>query len=99
MRSALININTTVMDIETEYHEESAFIVRYNQVIYAYNKYAEEGSQKMEVMVGSSFLKKVSEHLSRPVSVVILALVLILLPFVNFFCLGCMLSYLYYLRK
>jgi hypothetical protein len=87
-------VNTAVMDIQTEGEEETAFIVRYNQVINAYNKYAEEGSPKMEVMVGNGFIKKISEYLSRPLFIVIIALVMLLLPIVNIVCLGCMIAYL-----
>jgi hypothetical protein len=91
--------NTAVMETQAETEEESAFIVRYNQVITVYNKYAEDGQPKMEVMVGNSFITKISQYLSRPLYIIVFAMVMTLVPIVNVFCLGCIFTYLFYLRR
>lgn len=92
-------LTNAVLDMQTEGEQESAFIVRYNQVITVFNRYAEEGTPKMEVMVGNRFIKKVSECLGSPVSIVVLLLVMLLVPILNIFCLACIFSYLLYLRR
>jgi uncharacterized membrane protein len=79
--------------------EESGFIARYNQVINAYNKYAEEGEPQMEVMVGNNFIYKISDYLSKPLYVIVVVLLIVLVPLVNVFCLGCIFLYLFYLRR
>jgi len=53
----------------------------------------------MEVMVGNVFLKRISEYLSRPQYIVAVLVVMLIFPVVNIFCLACIFSYFFYLRK
>jgi hypothetical protein len=79
--------------------EECGFIARYNQVITAYNKYADEDEPQMEVIVGNPFVYKISEYLGKPFYLLGWVLVLVLIPLLNICCFGCILLYLIYLRR
>lgn len=53
----------------------------------------------MEVMVGNKFITKVSHYLSKPLYIITFALIMMLVPLINIFCLGCIFAYLFYLRR
>lgn len=54
-------MNTTVLEIQTETsHDESIFIKRYNSVVNCYNRNVDEDKPRLEVIVGNSFIFKIS---------------------------------------
>lgn len=53
----------------------------------------------MEIMVGNKFITKISQYLSKPAYVIVFALIMTLVPVINIFCLGCIFTYLFYLRR
>jgi hypothetical protein len=93
-------MNTAVLEIQTETaKDESTFIKRYNSVVNCYNRNVDEDKPKLEVIVGNQFIFKLSEILHRPLTSVLFAISLLFIPLLNLFCLGCLIIYLYYLKR